>query len=1035
MSRMNLSAWALRHQQFILFAIVLLFIGGAYSYLHLGQEEDPGFTVRSMVVQTYWPGATVEQMQEQVTDKLEKKLQSIAEIDFVKSYVEAGQTQLTVTLRDDTPPAAVPEVWYQVRKKIGDMEYTLPQGVKGPFFNDEFGTTFGNIYAITADGFSYAQMKVFADTARDAFLRVADVDQVNILGAQDERIYVEYSNAKLATMGINPDEIVATLKAANGVDPAGIIQTRAEQIQLRVSGDFQSVQSIRNIGIYANDHIFRLGDVAKVTRGYVDPPSLKMFFNGKPALGLAISMRSGGDVLKLGKQLAATAATLQKELPVGVEINTVSDQPRVVKAAVGEFTDSLYEAVGIVLLVCFLSLGLRTGFVVALCIPFVLAVTFLVMYLLGIDLQRISLGALIIALGLLVDDAIISVEMMVLKLEEGWSHVRAATFAYTATAFPMLTGTLITVAGFLPVAIAKSGSAEYTRSLFEVVGISLIVSWFVAVLVTPYLGYKLLPDFKPKPGEATEVYQRPFYRWFRKRVGWCFDHRKLVIGFTVVLFVLSIGLFRFVPKQFFPSSDRPELMVDLWTPQAATFGEIERQAAAMQKALQGDPDIVSITSYVGGGSPRFYLPLNVQTLDNLAELTVMTKGGDEREAVLEKIQHLLDSGFPAVRGRVTRLENGPPVGYPVQFRISGDDGAKLRDIAGQVMEIVRDDPETRGVNMDWGERVKILKVNIDQDKARVLGVSSRSVSQALQASLSGYDITQYLEGTDSIGVYARLTAPERTDLNNLKDLRINTRSGQFVPLSQIATLHLASEDSILWRRNRIPTITVQADITSGAEANDVESDLWSKITPLAAALPAGYHIEIGGSLESSQKSQKTISAVMPAVIVIVLFLLMIQLQDMRRMALVLLTAPLGLIGVTAILVIFQIPFGFVAMLGTIALFGMIIRNSVILIVQIDHALSEGADVREAIIESTVHRFRPILLTAAAAVLAMVPLTRSVFWGPLAWAIMGGLSVATLLTLLFLPTMCGVWASAWKPKDMADFSDTPVAETSGDRDAH
>ncbi len=1035
MSDVNLSAWALRHQQFILFAIVVLFVGGAYSYLHLGQEEDPGFTVRSMVLQTYWPRATIGQMQDQVTDKLEKKLQSIAQIDFIKSYVKAGQTQLTVTLRDDTPPSDIPEVWYQVRKKIGDMKYTLPRGIQGRFFNDEFGTTFGNIYAITADGFSYAQMKDFADTARNAFLRVPDVDEVNIVGAQDERIYVEYSNAKLATSGINPDQIVSTLKQVNGVDPAGIIQTRAEQIQLRVSGDFQSVQSIRNIGIFANDHVFRLGDVANVTRGYVDPPSLEMLFNGKPAVGLAISMRSGGDVLKLGKQLAAAAAQLQHEFPVRVQINTVSDQPRVVKAAVGEFPDSLYEAVGIVLLVCFLSLGLRTGFVVALCIPFVLAVTFLVMYLLGIDLQRISLGALIIALGLLVDDAIISVEMMVLKLEEGWSHVRAATFAYTATAFPMLTGTLITVAGFLPVAIAKSGSAEYTRSLFEVVGIALIVSWFVAVLVTPYLGYKLLPDFKPKAGEATEVYQRPFYRWFRKRVTWCLDHRIPVMVLTIVLFVLSIGLFRFIPEQFFPSSDRPELMVDLWMPQAATFDEIARQAASMQKDLNRDPDVVSVTSYVGGGSPRFYLPLNVQTQNNLAELVVMTAGQKQREVVLRKIQHLLDTGFPTVRGRVTRLENGPPVGYPVQFRISGTDEEKLRSVAGRVMEIVRADPDTRGVNMDWGERIKTLEVHIDQDKARVLGVSSNSVSQALQASLSGYDITQYLEGTNSLDVYARLTAPERTDLNNVKDLRIDTRSGQYVPLSQIATLHLASEDSIRWRRNRISTVTVQADVTNGAQGNDVEAALWPKISTLASALPAGYLVEIGGSLESSRKSQKTISAVMPLVIVMVLFMLMIQLQDMRRMALVLLTAPLGLIGVTAILLIFQIPFGFVAMLGTIALFGMIIRNSVILIVQIDHALAEGASVRDAIIESTVHRFRPILLTAAAAVLAMVPLTRSVFWGPLAWAIMGGLTVATLLTLLFLPTMCAIWAGAWKPGNhMADPDEEAPMDDKGESHA-
>jgi multidrug efflux pump len=577
----------------------------------------------------------------------------------------------------------------------------------------------------------------------------------------------------------------------------------------------------------------------------------------------------------------------------------------------------------------------------------------------------------------------------------------------------MLTGTLITIAGFLPVAISKSGSAEYTRSLFEVVGISLIVSWFVAVLVTPYIGYKLLPDFKPKPGEETDVYQRPFYRWFRRRVGWCLDHRTPVILVTVGLFAVAVVLFRFIPQQFFPSSDRPELIVDMWMPQAATFGAIQQQAAAMQKALQSNHDVVSVTSYVGGGSPRFYLPLNVQTQNNLAELVVMTKGYEQRETVLNTIQHLFDSGFPAVRGRVTRLENGPPVGYPVQFRISGNDETRLRSIADKVMAMVRADPDTRGVNMDWGERVKILKVDIDQDKARALGVSSNSVSQALQASLSGYDITQYLENTDSIGVYARLTAAERTDLNNLKDLKIYTSGGHFVPLSQIATLQLTNDDSIRWRRNRIPTITVQADVANGAQGNDVEAALWPKIGALSRTLAPGYRIDLGGSLESSNKSQKAISAVMPLVIVIVLFLLMIQLQDMRKMALVLLTAPLGIIGVAAIMLGFRIPFGFVALLGTIALFGMIIRNAVILMVQIDHALGEGATMRDAIIESTVHRFRPILLTAAAAVLAMIPLTRSVFWGPMAWAIMGGLTVATLLTLLFLPTAYAVWFKAAK----------------------
>ncbi|MCK9539428.1 efflux RND transporter permease subunit [Dokdonella sp.] len=1013
MVKTNLSEWALKHQQFVLFSIIILLIGGIYSYTHLGQAEDPSFTVRSMVIQTYWPGATIEQTQEQVTDKLEKKLQSVAEIDYVKGFVQAGVTQLIVTLRDDTPSADVPEVWYQIRKKIGDMAYTLPQGVRGPFFNDEFGTTFGNIYALTADGFNYAQMKDFADTARDEILRIPDVDQVNLIGTQDQRIYIEYSNAKLSTLGISPDQIIATLNTINSVEPAGLIQTSAENVRLQVSGDFDSVQAIRNVGIYANGHMFRLGDVATVERGYVDPPQTRMLFNGLPAIGLAVSMRSGGDVLRLGEEMNRTAAELERGFPVGVKLNTVSDQPKVVKEAVGEFTQSLYEAVGIVLLVCFLSLGLRTGFVVALCIPFVLAVAFLAMYAWGIDLQRISLGALIISLGLLVDDAIIAVEMMVLKLEEGWDHARAATYAYTATAFPMLTGTLITVAGFLPVGISKSGSAEYTVSLFQVVGIALVISWFVAVIVTPYLGYKLLPDFTPKPGAEHDVYQRPFYCWFRRRVSWCLDFRYLVIGVTVAVFIVSLALFRLVPQQFFPSSDRPELVVDLWLPEAVNFSEIEKQAEAMEAVLQKHPDVVSVTGYVGGGSPRFYLPLDVQTRTNLAELIVMTRGYEQREGVLTHIQELFKTQFPAVRGRVTRLENGPPVGYPVQFRVSGNDEQRLRDTAEDIMALVRAHPDTRGVNIDWGERAKTFKVNIDQDKARMVGVTSRSVSQTLQASLSGYDITQYLEGNESIGVVARLPEAERTDLNNIKDLKIPTQDGKFVPLSQVATLELASDDSIRWRRNRVATITVQADVGNGAQGNDVQADLWPQVQAVADKLPPGYHVEVGGSLESSSKSQAAISRVMPVVLLVVLFLLMIQLQDMRKMALVLLTAPLGLIGVTAIMLAFRIPFGFVALLGTIALFGMIIRNSVILIVQIDHALEQGSALREAIIESTVHRFRPILLTAAAAVLAMVPLTRSVFWGPMAWAIMGGLSVATLLTLLFLPAAYAVWFRAGK----------------------
>ena len=1002
MSRFNLSRIALEHRQFVLFSIIVFVLAGAYAYFHLGQAEDPAFTVRTMMLQASWPGATIDQMAGQVADPLEKKLQTLAELDNVKSMVQPGNVRLTITLRDDVSPSAVPEAWYQVRKKISDMRHTLPHGVQGPFFNDEFGTTYGNIYALTGAGFNYAQLKIYADTAREVLLRVPDVDQVSIIGAQDQRIYIEYSNAKLAALGINPDQIMTTLKSINSVQPAGVVQTREQQIQLRVSGSFDSLQAIRDLGVESHGQIFRLGDVATVSRGYIDPPAFKMYFNGKPALGLAISMRSGGDVLKLGKALTAAVARLQRQFPVGVKLDTVSDQPRVVKSAVGEFTDSLYEAVGIVLVVCLLSLGLRTGFVVALCIPFVLSVTFFVMYLSGVDLQRISLGALIIALGLLVDDAIIAVEMMVLKLEEGWDRVRAATFAYTATAFPMLTGTLITVAGFLPAYLAKSSSAEYTRSLFEVVGVALIVSWFVAVMVTPYIGFILLPDFKAKAGDEHEIYQRPFYRWFRRRVTWCVDHRLKVVTATILLFVAAMALFRLVPRQFFPSSDRPELIADLWFPQNAAFSEIRRQAHRLEQALHGDEDVVSVTSYVGRGSPRFYLPLNVQTQTNLAELVVMTKGIEQRERVMGTIQKLFGTRFPGLRGRVTRLENGPPVGYPIQFRISGTDNARLRSIAARIEAILRANPDTRDVNIDWGERVTTLRVDINQDQARALGVSSRSISQALQASISGIDITQYYEGDETLDIYARLTDPERGNLENLKDLYIYTRNKTFVPLTQIATLHPSSQGSMRWRRNGVPTVTVQADIANNVQANDVSAALWPKVQAYAKTLPAGYDVALGGALESSQRSQAAIKAILPLVGLLALFLLMIQLQHMGKMLLVVLTAPLGMIGVTAIMLAFRIPFGFVAMLGVLALFGMIIRNSVILIVQIGRAQAQGVPLRTAIIESTVHRFRPILLTAAAAVLAMIPLTQSVFWGPMAWAIMGGLTGATLLTLLFVP---------------------------------
>jgi multidrug efflux pump len=1012
--KLNLSEWALKHQQMVMFLLMLLSIAGVLAYGQLGQKEDPEFTVKAMLVQAYWPGASAQQVADQVTDKLEKKLQEVAEIDYTMSYAKPGVTQITIILREETLAVDVPQVWYQVRKKLGDIGHTLPQGVKGPFFNDEFGDTFGNLYAITGDGFNSVDLRNFADAARNEFLRVADVNKVDLLGVQDEKIYVEASNAKLASLGIDPSLIASTLAQTNSVTASGTVQTSTEQVRLTVSGEFDSVDAIRNIGIRANDRTFRLGDIAEVKRGVIEPATSKMRFNGREAVGLAVSMRKGGDVIRLGEQLNATVKRVQASFPVGVEVHAVSDQPRVVQESVHEFKKSLFEAVAIVLVVSFFSLGMRTGLVVALCIPLVLALTFLAMYFLDIELQRISLGALIIALGLLVDDAIIAVEMMALKLEQGWDKARAATYAYTATAFPMLTGTLITAAGFLPVGFAKSGSGEYVFSLFQVVGISLMLSWIVAVIFTPYIGFKLLKEHKDASHDEDAVYRRGFYARFRKVVDWCLAQRKLVIGVTAAAFVASIVLFKAVPQQFFPASDRPELMVDLWLPQAATFEASQREVAALEAKLKVDPDVVAVTSYIGTGSPRFYLPLDVQTPNlNLGEMMVMTKGGEARERVLAKIEELFKNDFPLVRGRVNRLENGPPVGYPVQFRVFGSDNAQVQAIADKVQAILRGHPNVRRVNQDWGERLKRVKVDVDQDKARALGITSRQIKDALQGSLSGSQITTYREGDDDIDVMARLIEPERSDLNNLKDAKIYLREGQFVPVSQVARLSLDSEDSVLWRRNRVPTLTVRADV-EGAEAPDVTAAVKPQLDELATTLPLGYGIDVGGALESSSKAQASILAVMPLTVVAVLLLLMLQLQDMKKMALVLLTAPLGLIGVSAIMAAFRIPFGFVAMLGVIALAGMIIRNSVILVVQIDHDLQAGLPLWDAIVESTVRRLRPIVLTALAAILAMVPLTTSVFWGPMAWAIMGGLAVATLLTLLFLPALYASWYGAKRP---------------------
>ncbi|MBI2314200.1 MAG: efflux RND transporter permease subunit [Betaproteobacteria bacterium] len=1014
MKDFNLSAWALRHQTLTLYFILVLMAAGVLAYFGLGQKEDPEFTFKVMVVRVLWPGAAAREVEQQVTDVIEKKLQETPGLDYVRSYSKPGEAVIFVTLKQAVRGRDVSDAWYQARKKVGDVRNTLPQEVIGPFFNDEFGDTFGSIYAFTADGFSYAEVKRYVDLARQELLRLPGVSKVDLVGVQDEKIYIEFSHRKMAAMGFDPQQIIAVLQAQNAMDPAGTVLTPGDTVYLRVSGDFKSVESIRDIGIRANGHSFRLGDVAKIYRGYVDPPTFRMRFMGKDAIGVAVSMTRDGDVIELGKALSSTIGRIKVHLPVGIEIHQVSDQPGVVGRSVSEFMRTLLEAVVIVLAVSFFSLGLRTGTVVALSIPLVLAVTFLFMRFFGIDLQRISLGALIIALGLLVDDAMISVEMMARKLEEGWDRVKAATFAYNSTAFPMLTGTLVTAAGFMPVGFARSNAGEYTFSIFAVVTTALLVSWVVAVVFTPYLGYKLLKE-QPSHAVREDIFHRGFYARFRKWVEWCLEHRKTVIAATVAAFLLAGAGFRVVEQQFFPSSNRPELLVDLWLPEGSPFRATENEVKKFEKVLAGDSNIVNYVAYVGGGSPRFYLPLDQQLANlNYAQFVVMTKDIEAREAVLARLRKLFEEEFPMVRGRVTRLENGPPVGYPVQFRVVGPDSDVLRKITAQVVEAVRAHPNTKSVNVDWNEMIKVARLQVDQDKARALGISSQQLSRSLQSLLSGRAITQYREGDKLIDVVGRAQEDERFLLSALKDINVHTTGGKFVPLSQVAHIGYGFEEGIIWRRNRFPAMTVRADLTGHVQAPDVTRQIEPQLEAIRTTLPPDYRIETAGAREESAAAQASLAAVMPAVVVVIVTLLMLQLQSFSRTALVLATAPLGLIGVTLFLLLLQRPFGFVASLGFISLAGMIMRNSVILVDQIDQDIKQGLHPWNAIVESTVRRFRPIMLTAAAAILAMIPLARSTFWGPMAVAIMGGLFVATILTLLFLPALYAAWFRIVKP---------------------
>ena len=1046
MSQFNLSEWALAHRNFILYLMILTLGLGVFGYNKLGQSEDPPFTFKAMVVQAYWPGASVEAMEKQVTERLEKVVLETDYVDIARSFTRQGETTLVIMARDNAPSKAMPDMFYDIRKRLNDSRGSLPNGVLGPFFNDEFGETYGNIFALTGDGFSYAQLRDAADDIRKELLRVKDVAKILVIGEQDERVYIELSNSKLANLGFSVQQLISTLQAQNGIAAVGAYNTNADRIYVRTEGTFTNLEDIRNLPITIGDKTLRLREVAQVRRGYVDPEQSTFRYLGQDALGIGVSMRKGGDIIALGKALDAALVRISNQLPVGIDLHRVNDQPAAVRDSIQEFLRTVFEAVVIVLAVSFFSLGTRAGTVVALAIPLVLAATFFVMHLFNIGLHKISLGSLVLALGLLVDDAIIAIEMMVVKMEEGWDRIKAASFAYTTTAFPMLTGTLVTAAGFLPIATAQSSVGEYTRSIFEVVTISLVISWFAAVIVIPYLGYKLLPtEIKHDPTqEKTSFFGRlfkplldaqhqlseKFYKIFRRFIQFAVNHPLIIILLTLLLFIGSLGLFGLVQKQFFPDSTRLELIVDLKLPEGSSLKATQQEVAKLETYLNTQLNhIDNFVAYTGTGSPRFYLPLDQQLpATSFAQLVITTKSLADRETLRTKLIHLLDNSpdFTLARGRVIRLENGPPVGYPVQFRISGPEIWQLRQLAEQVATAMRANPYLVNVHLDWNERSKAIRLKLDTAKAISLGVNQTSISQVLQSTLSGQTIGEFREQNQTIPILLRGTDNERDMISRLEGINVPTATGKTVPLSQLAKIDYTQEEGIVWHRNRIPTITVRGDIYGNIQAPTVSAEIETRLSEFRAKLPLGYRLETGGAVEESAKGNESIGAGFPLFVVVVLTLLMVQLQSFQRVIMVVLTAPFGLIGVAAFLLLFNLPFGFVAMLGTIALSGMIMRNSVILVDQIERNQELGHSPRDAVIEAAVRRFRPIMLTALAAILAMIPLSRSVFFGPMAVAIMGGLLVATLLTLVFLPAVYSVWFKATQGKQA--FVTTPNLPT-------
>ena len=1015
MSRFNLSQWSLDRRSLIWYFMLVFLLAGLFSYVNLGREEDPNFTIKTMVIQANWPGATADEVTLQVTERIERKLEELESLDFTRSITTAGNTIVFVNLLPTTRARDVEATWVRVRNMIADIKSQFPTGVQGPFFNDRFGDVFGNIYAFTADGLNLRQLRDQVEFARSRILTVPNVGRVDLIGEQDEAIYLEFSTRQIAALGLDIQAITSTLAAQNAVTASGFVQAGPERIAIRVSGQFSSEESLRAINLRVNDRFFPLTDVATIHRGYVDPPTKLFRYNGEPAIGLAIGMKQGSNLLEFGSALEKKIEQIKTELPVGVDIYRVSDQPAVVDEAVAGFTRGLFEAVIIVLAISFISLGWRAGLVVAIAIPLVLAITFLVMRTTDISLQRISLGALIIALGLLVDDAMIAVEMMVARLEAGDDLRTAATYVYTSTAFPMLTGTLVTVAGFIPVGLNTSAAGEFTFTLFVVIAVSLVVSWIVAVLFTPLLGVTILPATMKGHHETGKSFVA---RTFDRALEFCMGHRWITIGATLAVFALSIVGMGFVQQQFFPSSDRPELIIDWNLPQNASIQDTNDQMARFEReVLAGDKDVDHWSSYVGEGAKRFVLSFDVQPA-NIAfgQMVILTRSIEARDRLHKSYQAWLRNAFPGTDAFVHPMDIGPPVGRPVQYRVSGPDIGKVRDYAQALGNIVAKDRHLGDLTFDWMEPARMVRVNVLQDKARTLGVSSQDIASTINSVVNGATVTQVRDDIYLVDVIARARDNERGSVETLQNLQLPAANGQSVPLAAVANFTYGLEQPTIWRRSRLPTITIKVAVTGAVQPATVVTELAPQVKTFAEALPPEYKVEVGGAVEESEKAQGPINAVMPLMLFVMATILMIQLQSFSRLFLVFAVAPLALIGVVAALLPSHSPMGFVATLGILALIGILIRNSVILIVQIETLRNEGATPWDAVREATQHRMRPIMLTAAAATLALIPISREIFWGPMAYAMMGGIVVGTVLTLLFLPALYLAWFRIKRPEE-------------------